>query len=1098
MPPTPSDDPDTDGTHYHAGPRDPKAPEPDATHYGQQAGEVDSTRYGAARGTMPGTSAAQPRIRRVGEYELLQELGRGGMGVVYKARDLRLNRFVALKMIRSGIAASEQDVQRFLGEAKAAARLDHPHIVPIFEISESDGVPYFVMALVEGGSLQERLTEGPLPAKQAAALLRAVAEAVQHAHEHGVVHRDLKPHNILLHRDDGQAAATAPTAAAVPSSGPPGSNPRGSGNPASGVRAVGIPVPKVTDFGIARIAGQDGLTATGEILGTPSYMPPEQASGRMREAGPLADVYSLGAVLYSMLTGRPPFQAATPLETLAQVQNQEPVPPRRLNSTVPRDLQTICLKCLQKNPSRRYDSAAELVGDLGRFLHGEPILARPAGRLERAGKWIKRRPVLAAMWGLVLLLTAAGVVGITWAYGEAVRERDVARNANRDRILAQGEQLGTAAPQAVQSILDALAQDSSVLAPMLRQKFDDEKLPRQRRMRAGLALVATEPERVCDALVEWLLDAEDPAEVVLTRDVLAPQGEALRDRFWAKAAEAREPVVRFRAMVALAALDPAGDGWLEYAATVAEQMLAANPLHVGTWMKALRPVRDHLLEPLGEVFRTTESADRREVAAMVLADYAADRPDVLAELLLDADNRQFAVLFPVLRQHARAAALLLAGLERQPPAEATEAQRGALAREHATAGMALLRLGQEDPFWPLLRHSPDPTVRSYLVRDLARRGIEARQLVRRLAEKPKPSEQRALILALGEYEAEQLPPDLRRPLIETLLRRYRDEPDAGIHGAIDWLLGHAMEGPEQRKFDWDQGAHLRQIDEQLKRRDPDGSRLWYVNGQGQTMVVVQDPLVFRMGSPPGQEKRKDAELETLHQRRIGHSFAIASKPVTVEQFQRFLRDRPDVPREFRDEYSPEPDGPILDVLWFVAAQYCNWLSEKEQLPPSEWCYPPHAQIKEGMKPYPDSLKRRGYRLPTEAEWEYAARAGATSSRYYGSSIELLPRYAWYIHNAQDRTWPVGQKRPNDLGLFDMHGNVWNWCQESTWKYDATAGEEVAEDKEDTREVKMDLPRTLRGGAFNTQPRVVRVAYRLPNRPGYRFSAVGFRPARTVP
>jgi formylglycine-generating enzyme required for sulfatase activity len=261
------------------------------------------------------------------------------------------------------------------------------------------------------------------------------------------------------------------------------------------------------------------------------------------------------------------------------------------------------------------------------------------------------------------------------------------------------------------------------------------------------------------------------------------------------------------------------------------------------------------------------------------------------------------------------------------------------------------------------------------------------------------------------------------------------------------------------------------------------------------MVLVSGPVEFRMGSPAGETARQ--EDETLHRRRIGRSFALASKPVTVEEFQRFLKDRPDVRHNYPTRYSQGPDTPIITVTWFQAAQYCNWLSEKEGIPEEEWCYPPHADIKEGMKPYPDYLKRKGYRLPTEAEWECACRAGAEASYSYGGGRELLPRYAWYLQNSDNRSWPVGQKRPNDWGLFDMHGNVWNWCQGSAGPYPPGREGKPAEDEEDQRDITDKLDRVLRGGSFSYSPSAVRSAFRLTNRPSFRSRSVGLRPARTA-
>ncbi len=286
------------------------------------------------------------------------------------ARQVSLNRPVALKMILAGQLATETDVRRFHTEAEAAANLDHPGIVPIYEVGQHEGQHYFSMGFVEGQSLSQRLAEGPIPPREAAALMVKVAAAIEYAHRHGVIHRDLKPANILLDQ---------------------------SGNP------------RVTDFGLAKkVQGDSGLTGSGQIMGTPSYMPPEQAGGNRSDVGPAADVYSLGATLYALVTGRPPFQAATAMDTVLQVIGEEPVPPRLLNPSLPGDLETICLKCLEKDPSRRYATAQALVDDLGRWLGGEPILARPAGRLERMAKWSRRNPAAAAWLAAIPLLMLLG------------------------------------------------------------------------------------------------------------------------------------------------------------------------------------------------------------------------------------------------------------------------------------------------------------------------------------------------------------------------------------------------------------------------------------------------------------------------------------------------------------------------------------------------------------------------------------------------------------------------------------------------------------------------------------------------------------------
>ncbi len=299
------------------------------------------------------------RLRRFGNYELLSEIARGGMGVVYQARQIGLNRLVALKMILAGQLASAEEVQRFRAEANAAAHLDHPGIVPIFEVGEQDGQHYFTMALVHGSNLAERLRQGPMPPREVATLVRSIAVAVQHAHDKGVIHRDLKPANVLLEGGDDRRLGLCPDPAERSGQSP-------------NLRLI----PRITDFGLAKLIQSDAhLTGSGQVVGTPSYMPPEQAAGHTHDIRETADVYSLGAILYACLTGRPPHQAATALETVMQVLDAAPAPPRLLNPQVPRDLEAICLKCLHKEPARRYSTAQQLADELQRFLDGEPTQA---------------------------------------------------------------------------------------------------------------------------------------------------------------------------------------------------------------------------------------------------------------------------------------------------------------------------------------------------------------------------------------------------------------------------------------------------------------------------------------------------------------------------------------------------------------------------------------------------------------------------------------------------------------------------------------------------------------------------------------------------
>ncbi len=334
----------------------------------------------------PIAAAPRPPAVHIPGYEVLGKLGQGGMGVVYKARQVGLDRVVALKMVLDGRAAGPGGLERFRAEAQALARLQHPNIVQVFDVSAHDGKPYFSLEYVEGGSLDKKLTAAGVPPRQAAQLAATLARAVHAAHEAGVVHRDLKPANVLVTKQWEL---------------------------------------KITDFGLAKRLDQDsGRTRAGEIMGTPSYMAPEQAGGRVEAVGPPADVYALGAILYELLTGRPPFRGPNVMETLRQVLDREPAPPSQLQSGVPRDLETICLKCLEKAPARRYPSAAALADDLERFRKGEPISARPVGRLERVAKWARRNPAPTAAAVAVLLIAVVAFAVVLGYYFDAARARD--------------------------------------------------------------------------------------------------------------------------------------------------------------------------------------------------------------------------------------------------------------------------------------------------------------------------------------------------------------------------------------------------------------------------------------------------------------------------------------------------------------------------------------------------------------------------------------------------------------------------------------------------------------------------------------------------
>jgi formylglycine-generating enzyme required for sulfatase activity len=755
-----------------------------------------------------------------------------------------------------------------------------------------------------------------------------------------------------------------------------------------------------------------------------------------------------------------------------------------------------------------------------------------------------------ALHGLYLAVALAGVtVGGLFVRDYLVEQKNATHAAGLVRSLLDAETVG------VPVIIAELSGYRQWADPLLRQANADAEDGSRRKLHASLALLPVDSGQV-DYLYRHLLDA-NPAQVPVIRDALLGHEEELKEKLWAVVAQPPKDYEcrRLRAAAALAAFDPDSARWDRNGQAVAADLVTVPAVYLANWMDALRPVRGKLQKPLSVIFcdggrRETE----RSLATDLLADYAAHQPEVLARLLMDADEKQFAVLLPKVEAN-RVSALPVLGetVKARLGSKKTEDEKEAFAKQQANAAVALLRLGEASRVWPLLEHGPDPRARSYLIHRLAPLGAAPSILIGQAREEKDVSIRRALLLALGEFGPSRLTAAQGQALVDQVWQVYREEPDAGLHAAAGWLLRQWKQESKVKEFEqqWMKDKERREEREKVVRtlrvrQDRHAQRdgyaapaaRWYVNGQGQTMVVIPGPVTFRMGSPPteaGREGGTQGRIETPHQKRIGRTFAIAAHEVTVEHFLRFRKDH-----DYNATYSPSKDHPANIVTWYDAAAYCNWLSEQEGIPEDEWCYEPmkdgdisralagslagtiignhsasvlttvaatrcarallpsESETKgygEGMKLKKNYLRLEGYRLPSEAEWEFACRAGAATSRYHGESEELLGKYAWYTKNSLDR-WmlPVGSLKPNDLGCFDMLGNAMEWCQEKIAYYKTDIP--INEDKEDIRDIQSIISRVLRGASFYYQPVYVRSAFRNSVEPAYRGDSLGFRPART--
>lgn len=1039
----------------------------------------------AVTSTMDTGSHPAKRIRYFGDYELISKVARGGMGTVYRANQLSLNRIVAIKMINSGEFASQEEISRFYSEAKAAASLDHPSIVPVYEVGEFEGDHFYSMAFVDGKSLAEQIQDGPLDATQAATLIQDVAIAVQYAHDKGIIHRDLKPSNILL---DSLAR------------------------------------PRVTDFGLAKlIADTKGITVSGEILGTPSFMAPEQAAGKINVVGFAADVYALGAVLYTCLSGRPPFQAASHVATLKQVIENEPVRLRLLNAVIPRDLETIAHKCLDKSIGRRYSSPKELADDLKRFLRGEPIHARPINVAEQSFRWCRRNPASAVnILGTVVVAIAAITA---WMWMRA-REREITIQEHAASLV---DQLNVADESELPQLVQQIRRHEQSKG-LLQKQFEESESGSTERYRAALGLLPGNESIVHEVCLAWL-DASW-LEWIYIRNQLAPQLDTVHQ--WIQKGEFTTPqemdglqLARFAAIEAAAAAATNRPSypfsqveWERIASTVMAELLKdpSQLPHVCQAFRTLHAPMESTLTPRLDMKRR-EIVPEASIAARMLSVLLVRQYEKLMTIGAHSKSEWVPILLDRARDDAHIRNAML-DILKLPIRDETWDIKIADCRRRAIAATILFTAGAHDSVWPHLCQSENPTVRSLIIEWLPMMQSDPSTLIQKsrsmLDDRPRYVEKtanleshpsipnpwiddvdssllRSLLQAIGNYSIRDVQRYVNESWWNRIAERMEFDPDPGLRSTCEWLLRRSEQGAAI------EAIHSRLLAVRTDRED------WNTISNGHLMVRIHGPIAYEAGSDaldpfreagefvdPIDGKRDTWSEDHRHPKRIERSFLIAMHETTLAQMHSF---DPTFHTLHNKTLGPKLEHPACRVSWRLAAAYCNWLSEKENIPEDQWCF---VKLDKGdWQPASNYLERTGYRLPTEAEWEYACRAETTSRTYLGDSDELLLRNVCYVENSREKILSIpGSFKPNGFGLFDMLGNVQEWCMDG-FDNRNPGSRFKKEDRESSLDLSSSVNRIIRGGSLYSMSYEVRATEYSNFSPAYREGNTGFRIARTI-
>lgn len=882
--------------------------------------------------------------KRFGTYELIETIGQGGMGRVYRARQLNANREVALKIIRpdfrpGSFSDSDHFVSRFRLEAQAMANVSHDHIVPVFEVGEYESRLFYSMRLIDGESLSQKLESGPLAPKSAAKIIRDCAAAVHEAHSAGILHRDIKPGNIML--DGGDR-------------------------------------PFITDFGLAKRSDgtADGPTETGAFVGTASFISPEQAKDASR-VDALSDIYSLGAVLYATLTGRPPFQAATQFETIRQVASEDVVSARKINPAIPRDLDTVCLKCLDKQPERRYRSAADLSDDLDRFLLGKPIRAVRSGVVRRTTKWVRRKPAFS-----VLMLLVASLIPISALWVKMNRS-----NTKKEAVAALCRAVVTARMSDLPELIREINQHEDVEIEYTQYGHSLDE-----RLRAALTLLNSEPQEKRFELAS-MLGSLDSQQVLAVLGVLGNSGIEFDSEYWIAHHRGSNPLP---IASLLAKFQPTHRYCERLAPSVSSYLLREDLMEMSRWVELLRPLSHELNEVLWKKLESSGNSDESGLCSLILAELYRHDTDHLARVLAVSQLSGLRHVLDRLGLNKTKALQSLKRLDAHTLSFERFGEVDVVLLERNLA-IAQIELSGANSAWRELVYDDSSRLHPVLVSALAKTGVSAGRLIEKIDLTTDPDLLFGVLLALGEYRDGQFTEVEKKLALNRTRHVFRMHADGGVHSAAELLLRRLGDVPVSA--------------------DNNSKNGWYTTRDEQTLVVFRRPGKVHLSRPPVgalEPTAKETVVELL-------PFSISIKEVTLAEYERFAQ-----PKSHDSSVGPKKDCPVNGITFEDAARYCNWLTKRSGLGESDCCYrllPAHRiEVKD------DFCSRRGFRLPTEAEWEYACGKHSLAKH---SEREFADSYAWHIENSDFVTWEVGMLRPTRFGLFDIYGNVYEWCHRVT-------------------------------------------------------------------